>query len=546
MAKPKIEPKVKRLLDDVEQFRRARPWNEVDEQQLFVVELEGQDEALTGMVVGGDAPGLVVVRSADGYRRMLDWLMADDDEVFEAVDNWGVGWEKRHELDSRFTSILNRGGLRGDKNQRVPYLYARDAHHGSRPLRGAEIQALGDVLRGVMACYKSGRLQPPTPPLCLRRTQRLQIAKGGKLVDVSTVRVPIAPSDAPLPAPILLDPGLADLPRLEQTLAIAATLGPPTRDDLSDMVVLFALDIAGGVIVGDEVVFGDPIVELPTFVETTLHGESGSAGSRVGLPRRILFESTRLFTALTPSLAELDIEAVLEPTHAVFERVDELVVTLHALASARLPDRDAPFLPTLQNTDGEPLEVVNARFFVADHDRCVAALEERGDVESTEYEGEWIWQSDENTMLAHLEMIEDCLEVEVNSKARLDRIRGWIDKIPGVAFVRESVREVADPIFDDSLPPRDDPMETSAELPPEITQQVNAMLEQRILGWIDESVPALGGSTPREACATPSGREKVASMIREMNEPVSNLPSGSFDFDRLKEQMLEELGLGDV
>jgi len=33
--------------------------------------------------------------------------------------------------------------------------------------------------------------------------------------------------------------------------------------------------------------------------------------------------------------------------------------------------------------------------------------------------------------------------------------------------------------------------------------------------WIDESIPALGGLTPREAVKTPQGRQQVLALIEE-------------------------------
>jgi len=48
--------------------------------------------------------------------------------------------------------------------------------------------------------------------------------------------------------------------------------------------------------------------------------------------------------------------------------------------------------------------------------------------------------------------------------------------------------------------------------PPEVVAQIE---EQMLRQWIDESIPALGGLTPREAVKTPQGRQQVLALIEE-------------------------------
>lgn len=56
--------------------------------------------------------------------------------------------------------------------------------------------------------------------------------------------------------------------------------------------------------------------------------------------------------------------------------------------------------------------------------------------------------------------------------------------------------------------------------------------------WVDESVPALGGLTPREAAADPEARDDLVLLLHEMDG--DDRGPGGFDPDRLKEL----LGLG--
>ena len=57
--------------------------------------------------------------------------------------------------------------------------------------------------------------------------------------------------------------------------------------------------------------------------------------------------------------------------------------------------------------------------------------------------------------------------------------------------------------------PRAEPEEPIVPPPEVITELEKKMLHQ----WIDDSIPALGGLTPREAVKTHEGRERVLELI---------------------------------
>jgi hypothetical protein len=58
--------------------------------------------------------------------------------------------------------------------------------------------------------------------------------------------------------------------------------------------------------------------------------------------------------------------------------------------------------------------------------------------------------------------------------------------------------------------------------------------------WLDESVPALAGKTPRQATRTKSDRERLELLIKEHENGEARLPQEErFDFSRLR----AELGL---
>jgi hypothetical protein len=43
--------------------------------------------------------------------------------------------------------------------------------------------------------------------------------------------------------------------------------------------------------------------------------------------------------------------------------------------------------------------------------------------------------------------------------------------------------------------------------------------------WVDESIPALGGMTPREALDDPTRREDLMRLLREIEEGQANAPA---------------------
>ncbi len=189
----------------------------------------------------------------------------------------------------------------------------------------------------------------------------------------------------------------------------------------------------------------------------------------------------------------------------------------------------------LTNTDGDPLELVSATFHLAHPAAFLRALAARPDVTHDEEQGRFHW-TPEHTILAYLEVLDDRLIVEVNSPARLERLRAWLEELPGVRFERSRTHEL-DPgerPLDDRLPapPADPPG-------PEELEMLREAVLQQYMRWVDEKIPALGDVTPREACATEEGRRRVARLVRAM--PAVGTPAGPLAAPR--EAILRELGL---
>lgn len=116
------------------------------------------------------------------------------------------------------------------------------------------------------------------------------------------------------------------------------------------------------------------------------------------------------------------------------------------------------------------------------------------------------------TILGTIRIDERRLLVEVDSRARAERIRAEIDRRLG-RRARYRTREII-PL----QPPGGGHGAEAGVGPaeePELRAKVAAMLARHWRGWIDTAIPALGGVTPREAVKEPDGRESVEALLRD-------------------------------
>jgi hypothetical protein len=200
----------------------------------------------------------------------------------------------------------------------------------------------------------------------------------------------------------------------------------------------------------------------------------------------------------------------------------------------------------LCNTDGEKFLWHTASFSVENPDAVRKMLMQREDIECDEEADELVWNKqtspDKKAMgdtitLGRIEFVGDELVVTVNSAQRFSRARQWLEKLPGVVF-----KSVATRRWDEAEKDRPLDERIAKAEPVEMTPELKAALQERMdkyyRGWIDESLPILGGKTPRQACRTEVGRQQVTMLIRTMPDPM-----GSASIGAPREAMLRELGL---
>ena len=193
--------------------------------------------------------------------------------------------------------------------------------------------------------------------------------------------------------------------------------------------------------------------------------------------------------------------------------------------------------PTMQNTDGDPLVLTTDDYeLLAPHDDVSRRLESFDGTEEPERDGdetvfvvtkagnaqhpEW-----DNTVIGRIVLTPTRLRTETNSTRRADGLRAALEmQLRGAVRFRlrseantksliEQARASAGPL----KRPARDPM------PPEAIAVVRAFRQQHMTAWLDDSIPALGGLTPREAAKSPRTRLQLEVLLKEIERSEARL-----------------------
>jgi hypothetical protein len=251
-------------------------------------------------------------------------------------------------------------------------------------------------------------------------------------------------------------------------------------------------------------------------------------------------------------------------THQVLRDWDfELLDLFHEIAD-RLYN---PRLPTLQNTDGDPLSlhkivfdlnVVPQDAFDALKHLALDELDEDPLADATrDFEEKltrvrFSWKKRgnkkhagwDNTVLGSIEIDGTRLLAEVNSEARANAIRKKIETALGEG-VRYRVREIQSPermladlraAYGDGAASRDS--DRLAEIP-EVRAKIAEMMAAHWEHWVDQPLPILGNRTPMESVKDTDGREIVESLVIQGERFGRNTPMATDEdvFRRLRERL---------
>ena len=253
-------------------------------------------------------------------------------------------------------------------------------------------------------------------------------------------------------------------------------------------------------------------------------------------------------------------------THQVLRDWDfELLDLFHEIAD-RLYN---PQLPTLQNTDGEPLSLHKLVFDLKtlpqtafdalkhlaldDPDEDLLADATRASEDKlTGVRFPWKKRGNQqhagwdNTVLGWIEIDGTLLTAEVNSQARAGAIRKTIETTLG-EDVRYRASEIQSPekmlanlrasgrVGGSAASKESDRL---AELP-EVREKLSAMMAAHWEHWVEQRLPILGNCTPMEAVRNPDGREIVESLViqAERDGRSRNLQTDEAVFRRLRERL---------
>ena len=173
--------------------------------------------------------------------------------------------------------------------------------------------------------------------------------------------------------------------------------------------------------------------------------------------------------------------------------------------------------PTLATSDGDPLVLTKVVFDVADADAASRILEKHPDFDAHD-DGMFSWSEEAELYrrtLGSLTIRGKRLTLEAMSEERGVRGRQLIESVLG-----ERVRYRATRVEDLMAAGRRAPPtkgRRSDALPPEVEARVLGEYYDRYYRqWLDQPLPALGGRTPRHAARLKTGRPKLVTLLKDL------------------------------
>jgi len=140
-------------------------------------------------------------------------------------------------------------------------------------------------------------------------------------------------------------------------------------------------------------------------------------------------------------------------------------------------------------------------------------------------------------VLAHLTLTQQAIEIEAMSEQRLADCRTRLEYLLGdhIRLAETKIKSMGQILREHT--PRGEPPAPITP-PPEVIAEIE---EKLLRQWIDDSIPALGGLTPREAVKTSEGRKRVLELIDHAGQLQKNIRQtpGTFapDYRKVKKML---------
>lgn len=192
-------------------------------------------------------------------------------------------------------------------------------------------------------------------------------------------------------------------------------------------------------------------------------------------------------------------------------------------------------LPQIQDAStGDPVLLVTDHYRVLDAAALAAALASQPDVGGDAQQGwdrviECADGAQRSLSTINPGRNTDRIELCHRTQRLADVGRAWFEGLAGAA-VQHLTREITDPAGhlaragggqggNNTGRTLRSSSASTPDLPPEvIAQAIEQVLHRHYANWADETIPALGGRTPRQAITTPAGLERVKGLLREYEE----------------------------
>jgi len=155
-------------------------------------------------------------------------------------------------------------------------------------------------------------------------------------------------------------------------------------------------------------------------------------------------------------------------------------------------------------------------------------------------EGKWTWSftndKGENVLRASLFRKDDVLVIATLSEERMDDV---LDALPDMDILEDERVPIRSPRDLEQLRSPGAQPSKPVEMTPELEEFMRGRMREMEDYWLDESIPALTGLTPREAAADPTRREDLITLLNSFDHMTDGSDFSGFDADRLR----RELGL---
>ena len=207
--------------------------------------------------------------------------------------------------------------------------------------------------------------------------------------------------------------------------------------------------------------------------------------------------------------------------------------------------------PTLSNTDGDPFVFTTDHFELLAPQRAV--VEGVASIEGAEREkagggihftitkpGNAALRMAPNTVLAHIVIDKKSLRIDTNALRRADVVRALVESRLGtkIRFRLRSEANTADIMQEAMASAASGEQEPAESHPPEMAAFMREFREKHMTAWLDDSIPALNGLTPRAAARSKRMRPVLDLLLKDFEHQEAQLPADErIDVGRLRREL---------